>query len=416
MSNLNQDPKLKIFDNLTDSKRVVRRVNRKVDFLISNADFNLINQDSIQDFHQKSKSLEENIDDLLSELPELDNTPMALLDILLETKNLQNKAAGFQEQTEDGGISDEWEKITFELSEVESNLLKPFNENIIDLVEKAKKSGNSIDSLSELEGDFKYLSKIEEAIESINKFEKLEAEFNSIEDKIDSFDKQFQRLTDDLERDREEFEEQIERLRSKEDEIENQIAELEEKQNQVERLSSELEALEDEASDLLRESVSGKLAEEFGKRKDELHDTLKYWKAASVVSIILLVGSSVWVYFDVSSTASSSAVALSKIALLLPVSVAVWFTVSNYNQQKRLMHEYEFKKNIIRSLPGFRERLEALLPDEDQEKVAEAVLYTMENVYSNPQQNIDNEQSSNQEVPLGNSQGSVSSLLQLLKR
>ena len=416
MSNLDQDPKLKIFDDLTDSKRVVRRVNRKVDFLISNTDFNLISQESIQDFRQKCKSLEENIDDLLSKLPELENIPMALLDILLETKNLQNKAAGFQEQTEDGEISDEWEKITFELSEVESNLLEPFNKDIIDLIEKAKESGKRIDSLSELEGDFKYLSKIEEAIESINKFEKLEAEFNSIEDKIDSFDKQFQRLTNDLERDREEFEEQIERLRSKEDEIENQRGELEEKQNQVERLSSELEALEDEASNLLRESVSGKLAEEFGKRKDDLQDTLKYWKASSVMSIILLVGSSVWVYFDVSSTASSSAVALSKIALLLPASVAVWFTVSNYNQQKRLMHEYEFKKNIIRSLPGFRERLEALLPDEDQEKVAEAVLYTMENVYSNPQQNIDNEQSSNQEVPLGNSQGSVSSLLQLLKR
>lgn len=416
MANPDQDPKLKIFDVLTDSKRVVRRVNRKIDFILSNADFNLINQDSVQEFHQECENLEENINGVLSDLPEEGNIPKSLLEIVTDTKNLQNRADSFQEQAEGGEIADEWKGISFELSEVESNLLKPFNENVADLIEEVKESEEIVDSLSDLEGDFKYLTKMEEAIESLSRLEELEAEFNSIETKIESFDKRFQRLTDGLERDREEFEEQIERLKDKENMVEDQIEKLEDKQSQVEELSDELETLKTEASDLLRESVAGKLAEEFGKRKDNLQHTLRYWKAASIMSILLLIGSSIWVYFDISSTASSSTVSLSKIALLLPVSVAVWFTVSNYSQQKRLMHEYEFKKNVIRSLPGFRERLEALLPDEKQEKVAEAVLYTMENVYSNPQQNIDNEQSSDEEVPLGNSQGSVSSLLQLINR
>lgn len=221
----------------------------------------------------------------------------------------------------------------------------------------------------------------------------------------------------------------VEELDRQEDSIDTKIAELERNQAQVEKqmqevenslvalgdARSEFENLKDEASDLIRSSLSTKLGEEFQDRKQELESTLRYWKAGSLFSILVLIGFSVWIYLDITSAEPTGTVTLSKVLLILPVSVLVWFCVTNYSRQKRLMHEYEFKKNVAVSLPGFRERVEENLPEGEEERAAELMIQTADTIYSNPQQNIAEGADPNQETPPGAaSEGSVMTLLRKL--
>jgi len=202
------------------------------------------------------------------------------------------------------------------------------------------------------------------------------------------------------------------RLEAELTEIEEEQQEISEARQQTEQLNEDVEELRDLTSDLVKGVASESLGKQFQKRKQELEGNLKYWKAASILSILLLMGASGVIYQDITSTSGDGLVFLSKVALIIPISVAVWFSVSNYTQQKRLMNEYEFKKNVALSLMGFREMLSEEVSDENQEMVAEFIMETLNKVYSNPQKNIANTGSDqNQASTAPGSTGVVSSLL-----
>jgi hypothetical protein len=216
------------------------------------------------------------------------------------------------------------------------------------------------------------------------------------------------------------IEDRLARLDEKESEVEEMLTQLSserkklgETQQEVEELKQDVEDLRDLGSDLVKGEASESLGEQFQKRKNTLENSLWKWTVASLVSIAILIGASAYIYTDISSMSSESPIIfLSKAVLILPVSVAVWFSVSNYSQQKKLMHEYEFKKNVALSLMGFKEILEEEIPDENQEEVANFIMETLNTVYSNPQQNVDGLGDRNsQHSPLPAGQGALAELI-----
>jgi len=182
----------------------------------------------------------------------------------------------------------------------------------------------------------------------------------------------------------------------------------------VEETQEKIEELEESARGLLERSTSSALGEQFSERKSELERNLVYWKAASIGSILILMGSAGAIYYDIITSDSTVVLNLSKIAIILPISVAVWFSVSNYSRQKKLMEEYEFKARMALSLTGFREVLQEETTDENDEIVAEFVVESMNKIYSNPQENIQATEQNEQNSPLTPGQKPLVELIQRL--
>jgi len=211
------------------------------------------------------------------------------------------------------------------------------------------------------------------------------------------------------------LEENVNNIQRKDREIDDKLDDLEEKQEKIESKEEKIEQLEESAEGLLERTTSSALGEQFADRKSELEETLKYWKYGSVMSILALIAVAGGMYYDISTSQASLNYNLSKIVLVIPISVAVWFTVSNYRRQKRLAEEYEFKARMALSLSGFRQVLKQDEVSEDSEVVANFVKETMEKIYSNPQKNVVNLNENGENDPVLDAQKPTVSLIDRLK-
>lgn len=208
-----------------------------------------------------------------------------------------------------------------------------------------------------------------------------------------------------------------ERLDKKENELEQVFEEVSDRRDLIEDSLSKAKDLKDERSQLAQWEVGEAIGGQFKKRKDELSKSLSFWLKGSLASIAVLLVFSSMLYADISSGSSQGTTVLSKVTLLLPVSVLVWFFVSNYSRQKRLMREYEFKETMAVSFRGSLEIVRDEMADEEGPHVGEFVVNTIDRIYSNPQENVSqSEESGNQNQsqngPL--SQGAVAEILNRL--
>ena len=85
------------------------------------------------------------------------------------------------------------------------------------------------------------------------------------------------------------------------------------------------------------------------------------------------------------------------------------------------MEEYEFKANIALSLLGFREVLREEIPEEEQEKVGEFVIQTLDKIYQNPMaknsdQSAENSNSQDNMIYTGSAQTLVDTINRLRKQ
>lgn len=386
MTEEDQEVKLDFFDSLTESKRVLRRVERNVEHIESRLDQEEY-LDKIHQFNNDLRNLEEEIDKLLDRMPNIQSVQSETFRIFTSTRKLYSKATEIGENIEDLDIYPEWKDTIGGLETIDSVLIKTLDDEIL----SPSQNMTSFVEVGENE-------KTERNITTQN------SEIELLKDRLES-------LEDRFEQEETIYQEKLNKLDDLRESVEYNLDKFQKERENIGEVEDKLNNLEDQASNLLKETVSGTLAEEFEKRRDELEDTLKWWKYSAVGSIIILIGAALLIYSDISNSTGNTSVTFSKIAILLPISVAVWFTVANYRSQKRLMREYEFKMNMAKTMPGFRERLEDLLPEENQELVADAVLQTMEKIYTNPVNNtVDSEDKDSKMVP-GNSDGTVGTLL-----
>lgn len=200
--------------------------------------------------------------------------------------------------------------------------------------------------------------------------EKMDSELKEIEARFDALQEQTQEIS--------------KRAEARVTEYEDTLEKTKDLQQQTKQIHEETQSLKKTASNLIKREAGASIGSEFAERRNELENSLLWWKGGALASIIMLLIASTIIYQDISSTTVQGFTVVSKVALLLPISVAVWFTASHYGQQRKLMEEYEFKANIALSLMGFREILREELPEEERERTGDFVVDTMEKIYSDP--------------------------------
>jgi len=172
------------------------------------------------------------------------------------------------------------------------------------------------------------------------------------------------------------------------DNIKEQETKLAQDDEETKRLIEANEDLEKKVIELLSSAVGGALGKTFGERKAELKESVKWWTYGTITSIIVLLFAAGWVYYNLVRGGSDGTLFLSKMSLLIPISVAVWFTASNYNRERKLLEEYAFKSSISLSLDSYRKVLNEELSNEERNKISEFLIDSMEKIYSSPLENI----------------------------
>jgi hypothetical protein len=172
------------------------------------------------------------------------------------------------------------------------------------------------------------------------------------------------------------------------DNIKEQGTKLAQADEETKKLIETNTDLEKKITELLGSAVGGAIGKTFGERKAELRKYVEWWAAGTIISIIVLLAAAIWIYYELVTGGSNGTLFLSKMSLLIPISVAVWFTASNYNRERKLLEEYAFKSSISLSLDSYRKVLNEELSDEERNKISEFLISSMEKIYSSPLENI----------------------------
>jgi hypothetical protein len=170
--------------------------------------------------------------------------------------------------------------------------------------------------------------------------------------------------------------------------VKEQSKRLEESETKTNAIIENNEELEQKVTDLLSSAVGGALGKTFGERKAELKKEVQSWKWWTLLSITFLFIAAGAVYFEILSGINETTTLISKIALLIPASAAVWFAASNYNRERKLLEEYAFKSSISLSLDSYRKVLNEELDDKERDKIAGFLIASMDKIYSSPLENI----------------------------
>jgi small-conductance mechanosensitive channel len=178
-----------------------------------------------------------------------------------------------------------------------------------------------------------------------------------------------------------------------EEDLKNKRIELENLIEDNKQLEDQAQQISDKLSDLMSKKVGNSLGSDFEERKNNLDSSVDFWGKFTVGSIILLIAASGAIYWDIATSSSTGGLnALSKIALLLPISVAVWFSSANYRRERKLKEEYAFKSTLSTSLDGYRKVVQKELPDEHSDQLGQFLTESMLRIFSNPHENIANGQ------------------------
>lgn len=258
-----------------------------------------------------------------------------------------------------------------------------------------------------------------EALANISDFflqvqEKVETERQNVEkkrQKIDADRQAVKNLAETVEKRYEEIDTRLNELDEIEDDIKNKSEKFDEiyedsreLRYELKQLRSETEDLKETASNLVKREAGASIGSEFAARRDELKKTLVWWKRATIGSILFLLGASLAIYYDITHSSAQNMTVISKMTLLLPISVAVWFTAAHYNQQRKLIEIYEFKANIALSLMGFREVLREELPEDERDKIGQFVVETMDKIYTDPLDTVSNSEKGQDGGPMSENQ------------
>lgn len=363
----------------------------------------------------ESKDIHETVEEIRGVVQ---NSPTGSDDFMSEAESLKRRIDIFSTEVE--GLKSDLQKVESDLSQLTSIFVNSSEPHKNSIPIPLEADG---DSSKEIAIPFDDISNfLHESYHSIdNKRSTLKNWISGLESDIDSYS-EFNQLTKsnlprvDVEinqlreerarfsEKREQINEVVKQLNSKEREIENEVQKskeefnsmfrnIENKIEDIEEAQREVDSLKETASNLVTNRSAEHLGGEFEERKREIRKSVIFWNVASILSILGLIISSAVIYQDIIAGDVGGSSSISAISLLLPISVAVWFSSSNYRQRKRLMNEYEFRSTVALSLISFRELLEEDISEVEEEVIGEFVVETMNMVYSNPQENVANQDS-----------------------
>ena len=176
-----------------------------------------------------------------------------------------------------------------------------------------------------------------------------------------------------------------------EESIQQQNKEYSELKTNLEELKKSYEELEQSAKDQLGLVSMESLANAFAGEATKLEKSTSGWFNrifwTSIALMAGVLGVAIWqVVHEQTLLKLSFAI---RIPIISPIIYYLYFVVSQYKREKRLLEEYSFKASIARSFEAYRKVLkEESANDQDLLKKNELIIGTIKDVYSSPMKNI----------------------------
>ncbi|WP_144049889.1 coiled-coil domain-containing protein [Halorubrum ezzemoulense] len=189
-----------------------------------------------------------------------------------------------------------------------------------------------------------------------------------------------------------------EQINEYENRLEDSLSEVEERSEQLSQQQDDLDEIEDRIDTLLSGAIAASLDRNFTERKDELERAAKMWAIATFAAIGILIGGAFFIFENITQSGGFGARTISRVTLLIPLLVGVWFTSRNYSQKRNLMEEYAFKSTMAQTLEPSRRVLESQESlDETDAQLAEFMLVSMGQMFTNPSNNVNPGNNSNED-------------------
>jgi vacuolar-type H+-ATPase subunit I/STV1 len=182
-----------------------------------------------------------------------------------------------------------------------------------------------------------------------------------------------------------------EQINNYEDRLTDNLSEIEDRSEQLNKQQEDVNEIEGRIDTLLNGAVAASLDRNFTERKDELEWAAKIWAGFSFIAIIALIVGAYLIFENITQFGGLGAGTISRVTLLIPLLVGVWFTSKNYSRKRRLMEEYAFKSTMAQTLEPSRKVLESQESfDETDAQLAEFMLVSMGQMFTNPSGIVEN--------------------------
>jgi len=274
-----------------------------------------------------------------------------------------------------------------------------FAENLNDLKEIREEQQKSRHALEKAEETHEQIESIHENISNredtidkiVDSAKDSQESLETIENKVSS---KSQNVKNDSETINEHYEEVLkktEQINNREDRLKENISEIEERSEQLSQQQEDINEIKDRIETLLNGAVAASLDRNFSARKEELERGAKIWAGSTFVAIIALIVGAYFIFETITQSGGFGARTISRVTLLIPLLVGVWFTSKNYSRKRRLKEEYAFKSTMAQTLEPSRKVLQSQESFDDTDKeLAEFMLVSMGQIFTNPSDIVEN--------------------------
>lgn len=248
------------------------------------------------------------------------------------------------------------------------------------VLQEAQDASGKIDQLHE-----KITNQKNEITGVVDSAEEFQEDLNTAESQIKTTLQQVEKEAETVSEMHEDVLTKKKEIESYESRLEDNLSAVEERANRMDDQQEELDEVEDRIDTLLNGAIAASLDKNFTARKKELETSATRWARLTFGAIIaLIVGASV-IFENITQAGGFGAGTISRVTLLIPLLVGVWFTSKNYSRKRRLMEEYAFKSTMAQTLEPSRKVLESQQSlDETDAQLAEFMLVSMGQMFTNP--------------------------------
>ncbi|WP_123619606.1 hypothetical protein [Halorubrum sp. CSM-61] len=260
------------------------------------------------------------------------------------------------------------------------------HQKVIQNLEQAEETQQDINSI------YEGVSHLQEKIDGIvSSAEESQENLVGIENKASNTSQNIKKEAETINEHYEEVLKKTEQMSDYEDRLDTNLSEVEERSEQLNQQKNSLDDIEDRIDTLLSGAVAASLDRNFTERKKELEESANWWAKSTFGAIAVLIVGAIVIFWSLLQSTSFGIGTVSRVTLLVPLLVAVWFTSKNYSRKRRLMEEYAFKSTMAQTLEPSRKVLESQKSlDETDAQLAEFMLVSMGQMFTNPSDIVEN--------------------------
>jgi len=273
-----------------------------------------------------------------------------------------------------------------------------FSEQLRELREIREEHQKTLQNLEQAEETHKQIKTFHEEIENqkttideiITSSEELQDDLEQIKTDVSNTQQDVENEAQTVNERYEEVLKKTDQINDYEERLKTSLLEVEDRSEQLDEQQDDINDLSDQISDLLNGAIAASLDRNFTDQKEELESSVKFWKWSTFVAIGVLIGFAVYIFQDITQVSEFGVGTVSRMTLLIPALIGVWFTSKNYSRQRKLMEQYAFKATLAQTLEPSRDVLESqLTSDGSDEQLAKFMVTSMGQIFQNPSEILD---------------------------